>query len=180
MNHRRAGGRESPDVFGSQIHNQGIDIPRSPTEGLKLRVIPMKHLKITKRIHRRRGSMLTEGIIACLILGVAIGMLVPGLSAIGRQRQAMRFDTLAMIELNNIADIFAKTDTKAADVKVSDWFSGRYADAVLNVEPLPVDETFTKDLLNGLRLSIHRPQAEGMPDQKVSVVVWRTTGAPTP
>ena len=140
----------------------------------------MKHFKTTKQILRRRGSMLTEGIIACLILGVAIGMLVPGLSAIGRQRQAMRFDTLAMIELNNIANVLTKTDTKAADVKVSDWFSGRYADAVFEVETLKSDDTVLKDLLNGLRLTIHRPQAEGMPDQKVSVVVWRTAGAPTP
>lgn len=140
----------------------------------------MKNLRITKRLLRRRGSMLTEGIIACLILGVAIGMLVPGLSAIGRQRQAMRFDTLAMIELNNIADVITKTETKAADVKVSDWFAGRYSNAVFEMEPLTADDAVSKDLLNGLRLTIHRPQAEGMPDQKVSVVVWHTAGAPAP
>ena len=139
----------------------------------------MKHFKTTKQIHRR-GSILTEGIIACLILGVAIGMLVPGLTAIGRQRQAMRFDTLAMIELNNIADVITKTASKADDVKVSDWFAGRYANAVFEIEPLKTEDKVSKDLLNGLRLTIHRPQAEGMPDQKVSVVVWRTMGAPTP
>lgn len=124
--------------------------------------------------------MLTEGIIACLILGVAIGMLVPGLSAIGRQRQAMRFDTLAMIELNNIAEAISKTETKDADVKVSDWFSGRYSNAVFEIEPLKIENDVSKDLLNGHRLTIRRPQAEGMPDQKVSVVVWRQAGAPTP
>ncbi len=140
----------------------------------------MKHFKITKRILCCRGSILTEGIIACLILGVAIGMLVPGLSAIGRQRQAMRFDTLAMIELNNIADVITKTDAKAADVKVSDWFAGRYSNAVFEMEPLKTDNDVSKVLLNGLRLTIHRPQPEGMPDQKVSVVVWRTAGASTP
>lgn len=140
----------------------------------------MKHFKTTKQILRRRGSMLTEGVIACLILGVAIGMLVPGLTAIGRQRQAMRFDTLAMIELNNIADVITKTDTQSADIKISDWFSGRYANAVFEMEPLKTDDDVSKDLLNGLQLTIHRPQAEGMPDQKVSVVVWRTAGAPTP
>ena len=140
----------------------------------------MKNLSKSKRILRRRGSILTEGIIACLILGVAIGMLVPGLSAIGRQRQAMRFDTLAMIELNNIADVIRKTASKADDVKVSDWFADRYANAVFEIEPLKTEDKVSKDLLNGLRLTIHRPQAEGMPDQKVSVVVWRTMGAPTP
>lgn len=146
----------------------------------KQRAMHMKYFETIKPIHRRRGSMLTEGIIACLILGVAIGMLVPGLSAIGQQRKAMRFDTLAMIELNNIADVMTKTEAKDADVKVSDWFAARYADAAFEMEPLTTDDDVSKDLLNGLRLTIHRPQAEGMPDQKVSVVVWRTTGAPTP
>ena len=140
----------------------------------------MKHFKTTKQILRRRGSMLTEGIIACLILGVAIAMLVPGLSAIGRQRQAIRFDTLAMIELNNIANVITKTDTKSPDIKISGWFAGRYANAVFEMEPLKTDDDVSKDLLNGLRLTIHRPQAEGMPDQKVSVVVWRTAGATKP
>ncbi|MBC7964332.1 MAG: hypothetical protein H7Z17_00280, partial [Fuerstia sp.] len=59
----------------------------------------MKKLQHTNSTLNRRGSLLAEGIIACIILGVAISMLVPALSAIGRQRQAMRFDTLAMIEL---------------------------------------------------------------------------------
>ncbi len=123
--------------------------------------------------------MLTEGIIACLILGVAIGMLVPGLSAIGKQRKAMRFDTLAMIELNNIADVITKTETTNNDVRLSDWFAARYREAALEIEPLKASDDVSKDLLGGLRLTIHRPQAEGMPDQKVSVVVWRTAGAPT-
>ncbi len=128
----------------------------------------------------RRGSLLTEGIIACIILGVAIGMLVPGLAAIGRQRQAMRFDTLAMIELNNIEASIRKHKTLATDIKVSQWFSDRYAGATLAVEPLQDSEDATKDTLDGLRLTIRRPQAESMPDQKVSVVVWREKGGPTP
>jgi hypothetical protein len=140
----------------------------------------MKHFKIVKPNHRRQGSILTEGIIACLILGVAIGMLVPGLSAIGKQRKAMRFETLAMIELNNIADLITKTETTDTDVKLSDWFAARYADADFEIEPLKANDDVSKDLLNGVRLTIRRPLAEGMPDQKVSVVVWRTTGAPTP
>ena len=146
----------------------------------KQRAIHMKHFQTIKPNHSRRGSILTEGIIACLILGVAIGMLVPGLSAIGKQRQAMRFETLAMIELNNIADLITKTETTDADVKLSDWFAARYADADFEIAPLKADDDVSKDLLSGLRLTIHRPQAEGMPDQKVSVVVWRKAGVPSP
>ena len=107
-------------------------------------------------------------------------MLVPGLSAIGKQRQAMRFETLAMIELNNIADLITKTETTDADVKLSDWFAARYADADFEIAPWKADDDMSKDLLSGLRLTIHRPQAEGMPDQKVSVVVWRKAGVQSP
>jgi hypothetical protein len=128
----------------------------------------------------RRGSLLTEGIIACIVLGVAISMLVPALTAIGRQRQAMRFDTLAMIELNNIAASMRKDQTLPADMQISAWFSERYSEATLAVAPLPDSDDITKDILEGLRLTIRRPLAESMPDQKVSVVVWRETGEPTP
>ncbi len=140
----------------------------------------MRSFEHKNRTFKRRGSLLTEGIIACIILGVAIGMLVPGLAAIGRQRQAMRFDTLAMIELNNIEANIRKHKTLATDIRVSKWFSDRYAEASLAVEPLPEPEDATKDILDGLRLTIRRPQAESMPDQKVSVVVWREKGEPTP
>ena len=140
----------------------------------------MKCFEQKKSTFNRRGSLLTEGIIACIILGVAIGMLVPGLAAINRQRQAMRFDTLAMIELNNIEASMRKHKTLATDIKVSEWFSARYAGASLAVEPLPDSENVTNDILDGLRLTIRRPQAESMPDQKISVVVWREKGEPTP
>lgn len=139
----------------------------------------MIHFRTSKRILTRRGSLLTEGIIACLILGVAIGMLVPGLSAIGRQRKAMRFDVLAMIELNNIADAITLSEP-AIDAAVSTWFSDRYADAEFTAEPLTISEDAVQELLEGLRLTIRRPQTEGMPDQKVSIVVWRAKGEPTP
>jgi len=132
----------------------------------------------SKEIINRRGSLLTEGIIACIILGTAISMLVPTLAAIGRQRQAIRFDTLAMIELNNIEASIRKHETLATDIKVSAWFSDRYADASLAVESLAEPDDATKDILNGMRLTIGRPQTESMPDQKVSVVVW--TGKETP
>ena len=140
----------------------------------------LKRFEYSKKVFNRRGSLLTEGIIACIILGVAIGMLVPGLAAIGRQRQAMRFNTLAMIELNNIEAGIRKHKTLANDIKVSRWFSERYADASLAVEPVPDSEGVTNGILDGLRLVIRRPQADSMPDQKVSVVVWREKGEPTP
>ncbi|MEJ7595698.1 MAG: hypothetical protein WKF77_29660 [Planctomycetaceae bacterium] len=138
----------------------------------------MKQFQHSKSTLNRRGSLITEGIIACIVLGVAISMLVPALAAVGRQRQAMRFDTLAMIELNNIAAAISQPDSQSADIKISKWFSDRYSEASLAIEPLPDPDDATKEIMEGLRLTIRRPQAESMPDQKVSVVVWRETGEP--
>jgi hypothetical protein len=140
----------------------------------------MKQTHNTKRTHHRRGSLLTEGVIACIILGVAISMLVPALAAISRQRQAFRFDSLAMVELNNISSAIKKPNLQLVDIKVSDWFSARYSDASLTVDLLPEPDDASKDSLEGVRLTIQRPQAEFMPDQTVSIVVWRAKGDPAP
>lgn len=140
----------------------------------------MRNTQHSKTPRNRRGSLLTEGIIACIILGVAISMLVPALSAIGRQRQAMRFDTLAMIELNNIAAAVMNSDLPSTEIKVSKWFSDRYSSARLVVEPLPAAGDATKGLLEGLRLTLQRPVMESTPEQKISVVVWRNMGEPRP
>ncbi len=140
----------------------------------------MKQFQQSKSTLNRRGSLLTEGIIACIILGVAISMLVPTLAAVGRQRQAMRFDTLAMIELNNIAAAISQPDIQSTAIKVSKWFSDRYSEASLAVEPLPDPDDATNNILQGLRLTIRRPQEESIPDQKVSVVVWRDSGEAKP
>ena len=67
-----------------------------------------------------------------------------------------------------------------SEVKISDWFWHRYSDAGLTVDPLPDPGDATKEILDGLRLTIRRPQAESMPDQKVSVVVWLLKRGPTP
>ena len=140
----------------------------------------MKQEHCSGRTIHRRGSLLTEAIVACIILGVAISMLVPALAAIGRQRQAIRFDTLAMIELNNIADVIRHHDIEAADIKVSDWFVHRYSDASLTIELLPNAQDEMEDYPEGLRLTIRRPLVESMPDQAVSIVVWRAKEEPAP
>lgn len=140
----------------------------------------MKRFFVSQQTAHRRGSLLAEAIIASIVLGVAISMLVPGLTAIGRQRQAVRFETLAMIELNNITDALNKSDVPASDVRVSAWFLDRYLNSALEVETLPDTDAVTQGILEGLRLTIRRPQAESMPDLKVSIVVWRARRNPAP
>jgi Tfp pilus assembly protein PilV len=134
----------------------------------------------TIRTLSRRGALLTEAVVACVILGVAISMLVPALAAIGRQRQSIRFDTLAMIELNNIANVIRHQDVQPADAKISEWFTHRYSDATLNVELLQDDQNETKDHLKSLRLTIRRPLTQSMPDQAISIVVWRVKEGAAP
>lgn len=128
----------------------------------------------------RRGSLLTEAIIAAIVLGVAISMLVPALTAIGRQRQAIRFETLAMIELNNIEEILQTSNAQAEELKVSEWFSKRYAEALFSADVLTEQDDISQGALECLRLTFSRPQAEAMPHQKVSLVVWRPRENPTP
>jgi len=140
----------------------------------------MKRTFLKSFNHHPRGALLVEGVVACLILGVAIAMLVPALTAIGRQRQAMRFDTLAMIELNNISSFVRASAVPVADVRISPWFSDRYSDARLTAESLPGTDATTNSSMEAIRLSIRRPQMETMPDQTVSIVVWRTKGESTP
>lgn len=140
----------------------------------------MKRNLLRKTNPHPRGALLVEGVVACLILGVAIGMLVPALTAIGRQRQAMRFDALAMIELNNISSLVRASAVPVADIRISPWFSDRYSDARLTAESLPgIDETVHTSM-EAIRLSIRRPQIESVPDQTVSIVVWRSKGVSAP
>jgi hypothetical protein len=140
----------------------------------------MKRSFTITSIHHPRGALLVEGVVACLILGVAIGMLVPALAAIGRQRQAMRFDALAMIELNNISALVRASAVPVAEIGISDWFSDRYSDAHLKAESLPEIDDTTSSSMEAIRFSIRRPRGESVPDQTVSIVVWRSKGVPAP
>ena len=122
-----------------------------------------------------------------MILGVAMAMLVPGLTGVRRQRQALRFETLAMVELNNIAEFLPHLKPAAGAAEtvnpddppfdrppaLSPWFAARYVKAKLQTDILPSAIGDDADRLRGIRLTIHQPAFEAMPNQKVSVVVWQ-------
>ena len=130
------------------------------------------------RQRSRRGALIVEAIVGAIILGAAIAMLVPAMTAVRRQRMAQRFETLAMVELNNIEELLPETVDPAALPKLTTWFQGRYQQAVLDAELLPVSED-TKTL-QPLKLTIHQPLMESMPEQKVSIVIWRKVTEATP
>lgn len=120
----------------------------------------------------RRGSLLVETLVAAVILGAAISMLVPAMTAVRHQRQSHRFESLAMIELNNIAEFLPSIADAAKPPALSDWFKARYVRARLDTEILP-KSTDAAASLQGLRMTIHQPSFESVPEQKVSVVVWQ-------
>jgi type II secretory pathway pseudopilin PulG len=119
------------------------------------------------RSGRRRGSLLLETVIASILLSTAIGILMPVLMSMKQQRLHHRFEALALVELQNLADRLRHDSAEPA--ALSDWFLDRYGTAELLVEPLPVSE-FPADL-QGIRLTVLRPQ-EGKPPLRVSLVVW--------
>jgi hypothetical protein len=132
-------------------------------------------------LHRqrtRRGMLIIEAIVGAIILGAAIAMLVPAMTAVRRQRMAQRFETLAMVELNNVEELLPETVDPAALPKLTSWFQERYQKAVLEAELLPISED--AKTLQPLRLTIRQPLMESMPEQKVSVVIWRKTAEATP
>ncbi len=135
------------------------------------------HLTLLRQ-RSRRGILVVEAIVGAIILGAAIAMLVPALTAVRRQRMAQRFETLAMVELNNVAELLPESVDPAALPKLTTWFQQRYQRAVLEAELLPVSDDAKS--LQPLRLTIHQPLMEAMPEQKVSVVVWRKAAEATP
>jgi type II secretory pathway pseudopilin PulG len=126
----------------------------------------------------RRGALIVEAIVGAIILGAAIAMLVPAMTAVRRQRMAQRFETLAMVELNNIEELLPETIDPANQPKLTAWFQDRYQQAVIEAELLPVSED--AKTMQPLRLTIRQPLMESMPEQKVSVVIWRKSGESTP
>jgi len=122
----------------------------------------------------RRGSLLIETIVAAIILGTAISMLVPAMTAVRRQRQSLRFESLAMVELNNITEFLPSSEDSASRPALSGWFQSRYGKAKLETEILPSStDDDAAAALQAVRLTIHQPSFQSMPEQKVSIVVWQ-------
>lgn len=130
------------------------------------------------RQRSRRGVLVVEAIVGAIILGAAIAMLVPAMTAVRRQRMAQRFETLAMIELNNVEALLPETVDPAALPKLTTSFQERYQQAVMDAELLLVSED--GKMLQPLRLTIRQPLMESMPEQKVSIVIWRRAAEATP
>lgn len=143
-------------MFNTQRHSEFNHIPRRP----------------------RRGVMVVETLIAALLIGTAVGILLPGVSAVKRQRLSQRFEVLGMVELNNVADSLRHS---VSAPNLSPWFLQRYKSATLTLEELSTSPIVPEASgLKAFRVSIHRPLQKGLPDQRISVVVWMPSKEATP
>ena len=125
-----------------------------------------------RRAVTRRGIMLVETLVAALLIGAAIGILLPGVSAVKRQRLSQRFEIMGLIELNNVAETLKASSAEPA---LSEWFLKRYKAETLAVEEVAEPSVVPESSeLKAYRLTIRRPLQKGSPDQKVSVVVWKS------
>ncbi len=117
---------------------------------------------------------MVEMVICAILLGTVSLILVPSLHAVARQRQAIRFDTLVMIEINNLHQLLNHNSQFSEEpdrLELSPWFQQRYSDAVLKVSPVIVPPE-SEDALRAYRLTVSRGQGAGMPNTNCSVVVW--------
>lgn len=138
-----------------------------------------------RRPSSRRGVLVVEMVVCCVMLAMVSLILVPALRAVSQQRQAIRFSTLSAIELNNLHQRLQQTgqvDEDKTELPLSPWFRRRYPDAVLSISRLPAaiqpdgaveaNENQAADRLLSLRLTISRPTGSNRPDALCTVVVW--------
>lgn len=116
----------------------------------------------------RRGTLLVEMVVCTILLSVVAMILVPGLTAVIRQRQAIRFDTLAIIELENL---IARHAVDTSPPRLSEWFQRRYPESVLEVLPMESSDSETT-AGSAFRFQIRHPAGPEIRDVTRSVVVW--------
>jgi hypothetical protein len=129
----------------------------------------LRDSEVSRQYSLRRGSLLSEIIISSIVTGVIALSVGPAISGILRQQDRRRFETLALIELGN------QRWAASGEVELSQWFSERYPDAILMREvAAEVDELLPFG--GAFRLTIERPDREGLPSQSVEMVVWPEAG----
>ena len=126
----------------------------------------------------RSGSLVVEMVVCTILLGVISMVLVPSLHAVKEQRKAIRFQTLARIELNNLHQqllhgtvVIAGSETLDGQLQLSSTFAARYpeADLVVSLED-------GKEVLSAVKLLIETTAGTSKPTHKCSVVVWLPEG----
>lgn len=132
----------------------------------------MQHRVFHNSTQRRRGSLMIEMVVCTVLLSVASTVLVPGIYAVHRQRRATKYDTLAVVELNNLAARVMSQGSQ--ELTLSTWFATRYPDVRLTVSEITSD---TDQPLSAFRLQLTRQRPPGQPEVHRSLVVWTAHGS---
>lgn len=130
--------------------------------------LPCKHRPAAVR--QRRGSLMVEMVVCTVLLSVVAAILAPAIHGVKRQRIANRFETLALIELNNIAaQLQANGKTEVSKIEISSWFAERYPDAELALKTLDNSDDGT---LSGTRIMVSRMVFDGQIKLSRSLTTW--------
>ncbi len=123
----------------------------------------------------RRGVLVVEMIVCAVLLSVVALILIPGLQAVGKQRQAIQFETLALIELNNLQQELlhrAPEPLHIGRLQLSQWFQRRYPGASVLAEAVPPTATEPDAPLTAVRLTVRRSAGANTSEGRWSLVVW--------
>lgn len=129
----------------------------------------------------RRGSLLTEMVVCTVLLGTVSAVMIPMLSRLIEQKKLIRYDTLCVVELDNVAhEVRSRTTAGRTleELSLSPSFLRRYPLAKLLVEPLNsdgeqlADAVVSSESLNAVRITISRPGAPSMPEIVRKLVIW--------
>ena len=133
----------------------------------------------------RRGSLVIEMIVCTILLATVSLTLVPTIHAVQQQRKAVEFESLMIVELNNQHQLLQESDKYSDVACLSGWFSNRYPEASLELQPvaapaepdskaeegLPSPAGFGS-LLQAFEITIRHPGKEFQPEIVRSVMVW--------
>lgn len=112
---------------------------------------------------------MVEMVVCTVLLSVVAAILAPALHGVKRQRIANRFETLALIELNNIAAKLQANDRDSNSPELSQWFTSRYSDAKLNLKAI---DSETTDPLIATKITISRKVYGGEVTSSQSLTTW--------
>ena len=124
-------------------------------------------------VRQRGGSLLVETVVCTVLLSVIASIIVPSVRALSQQRKATRFDTLCLIELNNLATGIRHGNEEPV---LTEAFSRRYPDVLLEIQRQESSEPFD---LPAADIVLRRPEINGLPDTIRKLTIWLPAVAPT-
>ena len=135
-------------------------------------------MKTTRQHSPRAGFAMTE-LVACTILMATLsGILAPTLYAIRNQQAAIRFESLAEMELQNLIADLATSKQSPEEMEASEWFLARYPDAVLSMDSSTEITDVTPAGLRPITLKLTLEDSPTKTPLRRSLTTWIRDSAP--